>query len=87
MKNLISVIINFHNGGKYLKNSVKSVIEQNYKNFELIFVYDDPNISDFQFIKKLLFKFKRKKIILNKKNIGVSKSRNKALHNCRLLKK
>ena len=36
MKNLISVIINFHNGEKYLKNSVKSVIEQNYKNFELI---------------------------------------------------
>ena len=36
-----------------------------------------------QTIKTLLAKFKRKKILVNKKNLGVSKSRNKALKNCK----
>ena len=69
MKNLISVIINFHNGEKYLKNSVKSVIEQNYKNFELILWdnastdnseliisnFDDNRIKYFQIQLKMIF--------------------------------
>ena len=49
MKNLISVIINFHNGGKYLKNSVKSVIEQNYKNFELI-LWDNASTDNSEYV-------------------------------------
>jgi len=36
MSDKVSVIINFHNGEKYLKQSIKSVIEQYYNNFELI---------------------------------------------------
>ena len=80
---LVSIVITYFKKKKYIKKTLNSIFNQSYKNFELIFVYDDSNISDFQFIKKLLFKFKRKKIILNKKNIGVSKSRNKALNNCK----
>ena len=34
---LISVIMNCHNGEKFLKKSVKSVLDQSYKNWELIF--------------------------------------------------
>lgn len=34
---LVSIIMNCHNGEKYLEQSVKSIIAQSYKNWELIF--------------------------------------------------
>lgn len=37
---LVSVIMPCHNGAKYINESVKSVLNQTYKNFELIIVLD-----------------------------------------------
>ena len=34
---LVSVIMNCHNGEKYLNESIRSLISQTYKNWELIF--------------------------------------------------
>ena len=34
---LVSVIVNCYNGEKYLKECIKSIINQTYKNFEIIF--------------------------------------------------
>ena len=34
---LFSVIINSHNGAKYLKQALSSVINQSYKKWEIIF--------------------------------------------------
>ena len=34
---LVSIVMNCHNGDKYLKKSVKSLINQTYRNWELIF--------------------------------------------------
>ena len=79
-KPLISIIITYFDKLEYIKKTLESVLAQSYKNYELIFIYDDNNLNDFKFIKPLLIKFKKKKIILNKKNIGVSQSRNKALN-------
>ena len=36
-KSLVSIIMNCYNGEKYLYDSIKSVINQKYKNWELIF--------------------------------------------------
>ena len=79
----ISVIIPCYNVGQYLHECLESVLKQSYKNFEIILVYDDGNLHDLKLVNFLMTKFKKKKIIVNKKNIGVSKSRNKALKYCK----
>ena len=33
----ISIIVNCHNGEKYLKKCILSILNQKYKNFEIIF--------------------------------------------------
>ena len=43
-ENLISVIVNCYNGEKILKNCINSILNQTYKNFEIIFL--DNNSSD-----------------------------------------
>ena len=37
-ENLISVIVNCYNGEKFLKNCINSILNQTYKNFEIIFL-------------------------------------------------
>ena len=36
-KKLVSIIMSCHNGEKYLESAIKSIINQTYKNWELIF--------------------------------------------------
>ena len=57
-KPLVSVIMNCHNGEKYLIESISSLITQSYKNWELIFW--DNNSTDNS--KKIVIKFKDKRI-------------------------
>ncbi len=80
MTDLVSIIIPYFKKKKFIKKTINSIFNQSYKNLELILVYDDENKKDLFFIKKILSKFKNKKIIVNKKNYGVSKSRNIAIN-------
>ncbi len=82
-KPLISIVLTYYKKRKYVWRTLQSVLLQNYKNFELIFVYDDSDFEDYKYIRKILIKFKKKKILFNKKNLGVSQSRNKALKICK----
>ena len=36
-KNLVSIIVNCHNGEKFIARCIKSIIDQTYQNFEIIF--------------------------------------------------
>ncbi len=78
----VSVIITYYKKKKFIKKTLSSILSQTYKNIELIMVYDDTEKNELEFIKRLLTKFKKKKLIVNKKNLGVAKSRNKALKFC-----
>ena len=44
-KDLVSIIINSHNGSKYIKRSVNSVLNQSYENLEVIF-WDNCSVDD-----------------------------------------
>ena len=57
-KPLVSVIMNCHNGETYLNESIKSIINQTYKNWELIF-WDNFSTDN---SKKVLENFKDKRI-------------------------
>ena len=73
---LISVVIPYFKKKKYLYNCINSVLKQSHKKIEVIIVYDDENHKDLFYLKKIIKKDKRFKIIINKKNQGVSISRN-----------
>jgi len=74
--NLISVIIPYYHKKKYILQTIKSVIKQTYKNLEIILIYDEENKDNLNFIINLCKIDKRIKLIVNKKNLGVSLSRN-----------
>ena len=74
MNDLISVIINVYNGEKYIRKCLDSVVNQTYKNIEIIIVNDKSNDNTVDIINS--YKDKRIKIINNKKNMGLSLSRN-----------
>ena len=76
MKDLITVIIPFYKKKKYFLKTVNSLKNQSYKNFEAIIIYDDEDKSDLGFVKNVLKVIKKKKIVINDKNLGAGLSRN-----------
>lgn len=76
---LVSVIIPYYKKKKYIWSSIKSVLNQTYKKFEIIIIYDDEEKKDLSLIKKIKKKDKRIKLIVNKKNLGAGQSRNKGI--------
>ena len=76
---LISVIIPYYKKKEYIISSINSVLNQTYKNLEIIIIYDDLNKEDLNLLKKIKKKDKRIKIYINKKNLGAGRSRNKGV--------
>lgn len=74
----VSVILSFYNNEKTILKSVKSVINQSYKNFELILIDDGSTDKSYALIKKNI-KNNKIKIFRNKKNKGLAYSLNKGI--------
>ena len=79
MSSLVSIIIPYYKKKSFFKKTINSVVNQTYKNFEVILIYDDNNRSELLFVKKVLKEVKNKKIIINKKNVGVGISRSNGI--------
>ena len=77
----VSIIMNCHNGEKYLKKSISSVINQTYKNWELIF-WDNKSTDRSEKIFKD-FKDKRLKYFRSNNYLKLYKARNNAIKKCR----
>ena len=76
---LISIIIPYYKKKRYIELSINSALEQTYKNFEIIIIYDDESKEDLNLLKNIIKKDKRIKLVINKKNLGAGNSRNKGL--------
>ena len=79
MSDLISIIIPYYKKKFFFPKTIKSVLKQSYKNFEVILIYDDISKKELKFVNKILKEIKKKKIIINKKNLGAGISRNKGI--------
>lgn len=77
---LVSVIITTHARSEFLQEAIESVINQTYKNIELIVVDDNAdNMKYRKEAKKIVAKFPACKIVENKKNLGGSLTRNEGI--------
>ena len=76
---LVSVIIPFYKNNQLLMNAINSVINQKFKNFEIIIINDNNIEKNINFLKKIKKISKKIKIIYNKKNLGAGLSRNKGI--------
>ena len=75
-----SIIIAYYKKKQFFEETINSILNQTYSNFEVILVYDDVDKSELNFVIKILSRLPLYKIIINKKNIGAGLSRNKAIH-------
>ncbi len=73
----VSVIIPVHNSRKYIEKCINSVINQTYKNLEIIIVDDNSIDNSVNIIKSI--KDKRIKLIELKENNGAAQARNKGI--------
>ena len=69
MDNLVSVILPVYNGEKFLKKSIDSVLDQSYKNFELIIINDGSTDKSDLIINKYLPNDKIKYFSRNNKGL------------------
>lgn len=85
MKKKITIIITCFNHQKYLRKCLLSILNQkkNKLPFDIIFVDDKSSDNSLLISKKILKNIKNVKIIENKKNLGLTKSCNKAIKNCK----
>lgn len=75
MKKLLSVVVPVYNVEKYLDRCIKSIINQTYKNLEIILVDDGSKDNSGIICDKYASKDKRIKVV-HKENEGLSEARN-----------
>jgi len=78
MDELISVIVPVYNAEKYIEHCIRSLLEQTYKNFELILINDGSTDRSLKLCKAFSDKDRRVKVY-DRKNGGASAARNTGL--------
>ena len=73
---LVSVIMASYNHEKFISDAIESVLNQTYKDFELIIIDDYSNDNSREIINKYEKKDNRIKVIFHEKNKGLSRTRN-----------
>jgi glycosyltransferase involved in cell wall biosynthesis len=68
-----------YNAERFISDSIKSILNQTFKDFELIIINDKSTDKTLSIIKEFQEKDKRIKLISNKKNQGPASSRNNGI--------
>ncbi|MEC2159784.1 glycosyltransferase [Virgibacillus halodenitrificans] len=75
----ISVIMGVYNGEKYLHDAVLSILNQTFKDFELIICDDGSSDKSLEIINDFRKQDKRVVLLRNQRNIGLASSLNKCI--------
>ena len=76
---LVSIIIPYYKKELFLEETIKSILNQSYKKFEIIIINDEISKVSKNLLNKICKLDKRIFIINNKKNLGAGLSRNKGI--------
>lgn len=77
MNSKVTVLMSVHNGEKYLREAIESILNQTFRDFELLIVNDGSTDSS----KEIILSYDDSRIVYveNETNIGLTKSLNKGL--------
>lgn len=78
-KPIVSILMPVFNAAKYLKDSIISIYQQDFKDFELIAIDDASEDNSLELLKKLSGEYKNFIIIKNNKTKGISGALNTGL--------
>ena len=80
---LVSVLMSSYNHEQYIAEAIKSVLNQTFKDLELIIVDDCSTDSSREIIKKYSAKDQRVRAFFHEKNMGIAKTANDGLKEAR----
>lgn len=83
MNEMVSIITPVFNSEKYIEETIKSVLNQTYKDFELILIDNHSQDKSLDIIKKFQEYDDRIKLIRLDKNYGPAKARNCGIENAK----
>ena len=75
----VSVIIPVYNSERYIERCIKSVLNQTFQEFELILINDGSKDNSQKILELYKEKYAEKIILVSQENMGVAKTRNKAI--------
>lgn len=75
----VSVLISTYNNSKFLKRSIQSILDQTYKNLEILILDDNSSDNSYEILKEIQESSSNLKIYKNSVNQGLTKSLNKLL--------
>lgn len=75
----LSVLLSVHNGERYVREAIESILTQTYRDFEFVIVDDGSTDRTSQILDEFAKKDARIVVIKNEINIGLTASLNKAL--------
>lgn len=81
MSSLISVVIPLYNKESYILQTLQSVLNQTYKNFECIIVDDGSTDSSVELVSKFISENNLPWTLISQENSGQTKARNLAIQN------
>ena len=79
----VSIILPYYRKINYVKKTINSILNQSFKDFEIILVYDDEDLQDLHIIEGDFKNNSKIKIIKNSKNLGAGLSRNNGIKNAK----
>src|SRR3990167_9142689 len=78
-KPLISIILPVHNSSQHLRECVRSLLSQSYKNIEILAIDDDSKDDSYKTLRKFAKKDKRLKVSRNVKRYGIGITLNRVI--------